>query len=253
MSDEPTAKRKAGRPKGARTIFDPERHCGAKTSTKSNDGTPCTRVKGFGTSHPGEGRCKFHGGSNPMKHGRYSQLRRSRNMARFHELREQYEAEPDPLNLVPDLIALRARSAVLFEEEDKDREMLADWHESYTGKFRQEMNALRTALRSKNAAQLMQAMNTLNAIMDAMPPKPVKLWDPYSFTKAVTAMAALVEKISNQRERQQVPMKAIVDLQDKMAIVMMTSLRKELADLPGKADDIAGKIANAWLSINIEF
>jgi hypothetical protein len=38
-----------------------DRHCGAE---KRNGGT-CKRPKGWGTSHPGVGRCKLHGGSTP--------------------------------------------------------------------------------------------------------------------------------------------------------------------------------------------
>ena len=39
----------------------PERYpaCGAKT----RKGTPCRLRAGYKTSHPGEGRCKFHGGA----------------------------------------------------------------------------------------------------------------------------------------------------------------------------------------------
>ncbi len=49
--------------------------CGAKT----RGGTPCRRPAGWGTEHPGEGRCKLHGGCSPRghlhpryKHGRYA-------------------------------------------------------------------------------------------------------------------------------------------------------------------------------------
>jgi hypothetical protein len=38
---------------------DPKALCGAKASTT---GKPCTRTAGWGTGHPGTGRCKFHGG-----------------------------------------------------------------------------------------------------------------------------------------------------------------------------------------------
>lgn len=50
--------------------------CGAKTRS----GTPCRRPAGWGTDHPGEGRCKLHGGASlkghlhpRYKHGRYAQ------------------------------------------------------------------------------------------------------------------------------------------------------------------------------------
>lgn len=36
--------------------------CGAKT----RKGTPCEQPAGFGTQHPGVGRCRFHGGASPQ-------------------------------------------------------------------------------------------------------------------------------------------------------------------------------------------
>lgn len=251
MAEKVPAKRKAGRPPGAKTVFNADKHCGART--KHNNGAPCTRVKGFGTKHPGAGRCKFHGGSTPIKHGLYSKVERSKSTARFLDLVEQLTAEGDPLNMLPDLIALRARMIVLQENEAKDNEALRDWHESYTGKFRKEMATLRAAMKAKDPDQLGAALRRLQEILDEMPPKPARLWNPYDFTKAVNSMAALVGRITEQRERQQVPMKAIIDLQEKMVLVMMMQLRKHFASSPGKGDKLAEKIAEAWRSINIEY
>lgn len=48
----------------------PEWYCGGKR----RDGLPggCRLRAGHGTSHLGYGRCKFHGGATPIKHGFYS-------------------------------------------------------------------------------------------------------------------------------------------------------------------------------------
>gem|GEM_PF-3676173 len=46
--------------KGEKIEYNPEIHCG---SAKKN-GEPCTNIKGFGTDHPKEGRCKYHFGNN---------------------------------------------------------------------------------------------------------------------------------------------------------------------------------------------
>ena len=56
--------------------------CGAKAKST---GEPCRKPAGWGTDHPGEGRCKFHGGcntgpkdnsgnKNAQKHGAYSKV-----------------------------------------------------------------------------------------------------------------------------------------------------------------------------------
>lgn len=58
----------------------PHNKCGAKT--RASGGHPCGLPAGWGTDHPGEGRCKFHGGcstgpkkantrKNAVKHGLY--------------------------------------------------------------------------------------------------------------------------------------------------------------------------------------
>ena len=62
-------------------------HDGSKCGAKSRKGTPCGQAAGWGTDHPGSGRCKLHGGAstgpkteegkrkaaeNSLKHGAYS-------------------------------------------------------------------------------------------------------------------------------------------------------------------------------------
>lgn len=40
--------------------YNPDRHCGAHPDTENG---PCRLFKGWGTDHPGSGRCKLHGGN----------------------------------------------------------------------------------------------------------------------------------------------------------------------------------------------
>jgi hypothetical protein len=52
-----------------RRIYDPDVHCGARTRRDDPDNPGekllCTKAKGEGTTHLGQGRCKFHGGASP--------------------------------------------------------------------------------------------------------------------------------------------------------------------------------------------
>lgn len=41
-------------------------HPMAKCGAKTRRGSPCDRDAGWGTSHPGVGRCRFHGGASPQ-------------------------------------------------------------------------------------------------------------------------------------------------------------------------------------------
>ena len=48
----------------AASKFDSDKHCGGQRSGQPK-GVLCTRPKGWGTDHPGVGRCKRHGGATP--------------------------------------------------------------------------------------------------------------------------------------------------------------------------------------------
>jgi hypothetical protein len=87
--------------------------CGARNRAGAKHPT-CQRVAGWGTDHHGDGRCKYHGGATPVKHGAYSKIRRTR----LGELAEEHLRNPDPLNL--------------FSELAYGRAMFEDWVDRYT-------------------------------------------------------------------------------------------------------------------------
>src|SRR3712207_5682761 len=53
-----------------------DRYCGARKRQPRYPGETCRRPAGWGTWHPGCGRCKLHGGARRYKHGRYSKVAR---------------------------------------------------------------------------------------------------------------------------------------------------------------------------------
>lgn len=61
--------------------------CGARK--RSNPYERCTQAAGWGTDHPGVGRCKLHGGASPIKHGRYSSIVRPDLRAIIDQLEEE--------------------------------------------------------------------------------------------------------------------------------------------------------------------
>lgn len=87
----------------------------------------CRRPGGWGTDHPGAGRCKLHGGLTPVRSGRYSSLKREKLRA----LIEQHEADPDPLNILPELATARALLQDFIERYDAWSTALVAWHESF--------------------------------------------------------------------------------------------------------------------------
>jgi hypothetical protein len=57
---------------GGNSTYSTKPKCGAKT--RAGGGHPCRRMAGHGTAHLGSGRCKYHGGASPIKHGLYSKV-----------------------------------------------------------------------------------------------------------------------------------------------------------------------------------
>jgi hypothetical protein len=74
------------------------------------------------------GPCYYHGGATPVKHGRYSKIHREELRA----LIEHHEADPDPLNILPELAAMRALFQDYIDRYDKNRDALLAWYETST-------------------------------------------------------------------------------------------------------------------------
>ena len=86
---------------GAPGNIKPYRVCGGETRNEVTQNEFCQRPAGWGTSHPGAGRCKFHGGATPMKPDRYTVLFRDRLADIFKKRMEL--TDDDPLDLLPEL------------------------------------------------------------------------------------------------------------------------------------------------------
>lgn len=99
----------------------PGKHC---NGLKRDGSGHCARPAGWGTDHAGAGRCKLHGGSNPVKHGRYSSIKTRRLGDKIAE----FEADPDPLNLEPEAAAIRALVAGFLERFDELEDALLAWN-----------------------------------------------------------------------------------------------------------------------------
>lgn len=103
--------------------------CGATTRSE----TKCQRPAGWGTDHVGQGRCKLHAGCSPIKSGRYSKIERPG----WKERVDRFEADPDPLNLLPEVALLRAVVEDLIERWESiygaNGAVLA-WHNSFINK-----------------------------------------------------------------------------------------------------------------------
>lgn len=98
--------------------------CGARTR---RSGGLCANVAGHRTNHVGQGRCYLHGGATPIRTGRYSTIKRER----IRDLIEAHASDPEPLNILPEIAALRALFQDFIERYDEHTEALLAWHASF--------------------------------------------------------------------------------------------------------------------------
>lgn len=116
--------------------WDPElERCGA---VRRQGGEPCGLRAGWGTDHLGVGRCKLHGGSVPIKSGRYSKVKNTR----LKELIAEHEADPDPLNMEPELAAMRALFEDFINRYEEFKDAILAWHASFSDEYLQEIGAI---------------------------------------------------------------------------------------------------------------
>lgn len=76
----------------------------------------CRRRAGHGTQHLGIGRCRYHGGNSVVQHGMTSRY----HQVTIAKLIDQHLADPDPLNLLPELATLRALLESRLEKKTVD-------------------------------------------------------------------------------------------------------------------------------------
>ncbi|HSR53819.1 MAG TPA: hypothetical protein VLV83_23580 [Acidobacteriota bacterium] len=99
-----------------------QRTCDARTRS----GGRCKKSAGWGTEHVGQGRCRLHGGSTPIKNGLYSTIKNER----IRELMEEMKDAPWK-GLEEDVRLCRALIRDFVERYEEYMEALVAWHESF--------------------------------------------------------------------------------------------------------------------------
>lgn len=110
--------------------------CGDFGGVARTTGLPCGLAAGHDTDHPGEGRCKFHGGAalKGPDHPQWVHGGRSRykHLAgkKIGDLIAEFESDPDPLNILPELAVARALLSDYLSRFGENREALLAWYEA---------------------------------------------------------------------------------------------------------------------------
>lgn len=101
----------------------------------------CAQVAGWGTDHVGQGRCKLHGGSTPIKHGRYSVIERDS----IRDLADHFLEDEAPLDVLPELAQVRALLTDFVNRYGEIVDALCEWNRLESQAARQEQRRARVA------------------------------------------------------------------------------------------------------------
>ena len=196
--------------------------CGARLRGKDKT---CKQKAGSRTDHPGQGRCWLHGGLTPITSGRYSQIERPR----FKDKIERFEADPDPLNLAPEVALLRAFVEDLVERWDEiygpDGALLA-WHESF-GKLDD------------------------NGVPIPSNPKPRQLPDFSAVSSVVDKVGAMVDRIQKQKAEGSIKLTTMHRVMEQMATDVVQSALEIKLDSATSAK-LLETIQARWDSIRLD-
>lgn len=177
--------------------------CGAKK--RQGDGV-CQKWAGWGTDHVGEGRCKLHGGSSPIRHGRYSTVRHTE----LRELIERMEEDPTPLDATPELALARA---ILHRWVDRYEEFME-------------------ALLAWNRAEYEEAQD------EERPPRPARIPDIRELTPLVEAVSKAVKRVIDTQQADALSLKEFIRFVNEVLRLASVYIR-DAGDLESFTRDVA--------------
>lgn len=222
--------------------------CGAKTRA----GTPCKKEAGWGTDHLGEGRCKLHGGATPVKHGRYSSITRPR----IKDLIEQFQADPAPLDLLPEVQLLRALIIDFIERWDHYTELTHTWHALYDAAYleavqewREEMISLLEDGGYENVVP--EELPKVPDPADYAPAKPRQVLDVTASAGLIDKIGAMVDRIEKHKREGAISLETLDRVLEQLGVEVVHALAEEVPDATARSVVLAN-IERRWGTIRLD-
>lgn len=224
--------------------------CGAATRGERR-GAPCQRPAGWGTDHPGQGRCKLHGGSNPIRHGRYSKIDRPR----ISDLIESFEGDPYPLDLLPEVVLLRALLVDFISRYDHFVDAMHAWHATYTTEYRKAFDVWREQVirltedgswRDVEANDLPEAPDPL-AFVD----KPRQVLDISAAATLVDKVGAMVDRIERHKREGSISLETLDRVLEQLGVEVVAAAREAVT---GEAERSAllTAVERRWGTVHVD-
>lgn len=216
--------------------IDPNHYCRGWNAKRDKY---CRAIAGTGTDHPGEGRCRFHGGNATVTTGKFVVTRYANlENKRIRELYEQREQDTDPLNLLPEVALLRAVVHDFIERNDAFQEMLLAWYQSWSagkqpspgqirafGRVIDEYEDMLRAREAEDSSPEMRDLAMARLYLKALDeleenPKPRKVLDITVASKLLVDISAIVSRIEKSRSENAMSRPEFFRMMEKMGVVV---------------------------------
>jgi molecular chaperone DnaK (HSP70) len=189
------------------------------------------------------------GGGRPAIHGRYSKVKREQ----LRSLIEEHEADPDPLNIFPELAAARALFQDFIERYDEFIEALVAWHHYFQAIKGSAADCMRAIddyeellgdeeLPEFREKMLEGARKFVNSFIAAQEHKPTQVLDISDAYRVVSEITKIVERIEKLRNANAISRPDLMRVMTEMARVVQANID----DQP-----TLDKIKNGWLGIRL--
>jgi len=193
--------------------FDPNVHCGAMTHQR---GGPCQNKKGYGTAHPGRGRCKYHGGISPrgdrrVKSGLFSPYLQG-TLKEAHQ--NVVKANADLMDLTPHLELLNTFLAHVMKERDSSASGLIEWYNRFGG-------VVNTIIASSDPAEVAGAVARLKESGKI----PAGRLDIDGSARLIKDIAAVVEKMHRMKQTSSVTLEAVSIYAERLLLVVFRHVK----------------------------
>jgi hypothetical protein len=156
----------------------------------------CYARAGQGTDHLGQGRCRNHGGSTPIVHGRYSDVVRDSIAEQLEKL--ELETEKEQMDVLPEAQFLRAIARDVTERFTNFRDAIIAWNEAEAGdaKIEKRKPLLHKVPDMMDVAEVVKKIaEVVNMVHKQRSANAISLSDFYRL------MGAMAEVVANQTEK----------------------------------------------------
>ncbi len=223
--------------------------CGAQLPGRP--GVFCRQKAGARTDHVGEGRCWLHGGLTPARSGgRYSSIT---SRPRIAELLAKFEGDPNPLDLAPEAILLRAMVLDFIERYDEMHAGLMRWQMSFDKAFASDYSKwLRDMRRHIEGGGLPddEGAPTIPDPLSYVPKRPVTIIDITGVSSLVAQIGALVDRINKMKEDKTFSMATIGALYETMAADLVTVAQEHIDD-DSRREALLDAVERRWRGIQL--